>query len=190
MVETKKYWMVDPSTFVISQESNIAEYRGGLFHVPRNATTIKPLDAGSGYVAVATMNDTGQFIGSEIVEDHRGKIAYAKTDCLVEQVVNQLGPLTEGWTLEKPLTHFDEWDGERWVTNESNQYIERYNKVDDERRAAYVEMVSPLTEEAYIKRYLIKSEAAISEAEELEKQALAARKKIQEEHPWPEPIES
>lgn len=60
-------------------------------------------------------------------------------------------------------------------------------RVDDKRRNAYFQMVTPLMDEARIKRDLIGTPEAIAEADELEKQALAARQKIQTENPWPTP---
>ena len=190
MASTKQYWMIDPENNEISQTPHFAEFRGGIFHIPRNATTIEPIEVKDGYAVVATFNDDGGVSGSELVEDHRGQTIYSIDNCEVEKTVNSLGAIDDEWTLLVPTTVFDEWNGDNWVTNVSDQYIETYNQVDDARRAAYVETVSPLTEEAYIKRYLIKTDAAIAEAEELEKQALAAREKIQTENPWPEPVES
>ncbi|WP_375751589.1 hypothetical protein [Vibrio sp. HN007] len=96
--------------------------------------------------------------------------------------------VTDDYTIEKPETEWDEWITENWVTNENNKYIAEYNQIDDNRREAYSQMVSPLTEEAYIKRYIIATPEAIAEAEQLEQQALAAREKIQTENPWPEPL--
>lgn len=95
--------------------------------------------------------------------------------------------VTEDYTVEKPLTQWDEWIDSAWVTNESNKYIAEYNQVDDARRAAYFQMVTPLIDEAKIKRDLIKTPEAIAEAEELDKQILAARQKVQSENPWPTP---
>ena len=95
--------------------------------------------------------------------------------------------VADEYTLKKPLTQWDEWLNDVWVTNESDKYIAEYNLVDDARRAAYFQVVTPLIDEAKIKRDLIKTPEAIAEADELEQQALAARQKIQTENPWPIP---
>ncbi|CAK3931348.1 Tail fiber assembly protein [Vibrio crassostreae] len=103
------------------------------------------------------------------------------------KVFDDVSLVTDEYTLEKLLTQWDEWINDAWVTNESNKYIAEYNQVDDARRAAYFQVVTPLIDEAKIKRDLIKTPEAIAEADELEQQALAARQKIQTENPWPTP---
>lgn len=103
------------------------------------------------------------------------------------KVFDDASLVTDEYTLKKPLTPWDEWINDEWVTNESNKYIAEYNQVDDVRRRAYFKMVTPLIDEAKIKRDLIKTPEAIVEADELEQQALAARQKIQTENPWPTP---
>lgn len=67
----------------------------------------------------------------------------------------------------------------------SVDYEVEYDRVDSIRRAAYFNIVTPLTDEAYIKRNIIKTPESIAEAEQLEQQALAARYKIQADNPWP-----
>lgn len=103
------------------------------------------------------------------------------------KVFDDASLVTDEYTLEKPLTQWDEWINDAWVTNESNKYIAEYNQVDDARRSAYFQMVTPLIDEAKIKRDLINTPESIAEAGELEQQALAARLKIQSENPWPTP---
>ncbi|MPX98032.1 hypothetical protein EHW61_15465 [Salinivibrio sp. VYel6] len=181
-----QYWQIDPVTHEVSAPVK-AEYRGGMYHIPKSALTVEPLAHKEGFAVVATFDENGNPAGSEYIEDLRGVVIYDKTDCTHSETVSELGEIKAGFTTEKPATRFDEWINDRWVTNESDLYIANYNAVDNARRAAYSRIVAPLTEEAYIKRHLIKTEAAIAEADELEKQALAARRKIQAENPWPEP---
>ncbi|RQW64041.1 hypothetical protein [Vibrio viridaestus] len=89
------------------------------------------------------------------------------------------------YTLNKPSTQFDEWvNGTGWVTNVTTQYEYNYSVIDAKRRAAYVKTVSPLLEEAQIKR-LIGTSESISEAESLEAQAIEARELVQSDNPWP-----
>lgn len=71
-------------------------------------------------------------------------------------------------------------DGE-WVTDISAKYIAEFDQVDNLRRHLYFAMVDPLVSEANIKRLQGKEAEAI----ELERQAIAAREKIQLENPWP-----
>ncbi|MGD8109386.1 hypothetical protein [Vibrio sp. TRT 17S01] len=94
--------------------------------------------------------------------------------------------VTSECTLLKPKTPWDEWSVDSWVTNLSDKYIAEYNQVDDTRRYQYDLIVRPLMDEAQIKRVSGTIEH-LSEADELEKQAIAARLKIQTENPWPTP---
>ncbi|WP_172378860.1 hypothetical protein [Vibrio sp. Vb339] len=91
--------------------------------------------------------------------------------------------VTDEYTLEKPSTQWDEWINDAWVTNKSNQYIAEYNQVDNVRRGLYVQICDPLIAEANIKRL----QGFDVDTQTIEAQALAARDKIQTEHPWPTP---
>ncbi|KFA96261.1 hypothetical protein [Vibrio sp. ER1A] len=86
----------------------------------------------------------------------------------------------------KPIMgrYYADQDG-TWKPLSQENYELEILQVDEVRRNAYFQFVSPLIEEAKIKRDLIKTPEAIAEAEELDRQTLAARLKIQQEHPWP-----
>ncbi|EGR1464703.1 phage tail protein [Vibrio cholerae] len=89
--------------------------------------------------------------------------------------------IPEGWTDKERKTAFDRWNDGEWVTDLSAQYIAEFDQVDNLRRGLYFAMVDPLVSEANIKRLQGKEAEAI----ELERQAIAAREKIQLDHPWP-----
>ncbi|EKF9627944.1 phage tail protein [Vibrio cholerae] len=89
--------------------------------------------------------------------------------------------IPEGWTDKERKTAFDRWMDGEWVTDISAKYIGEFNQVDNLRRSLYFAMVDPLVSEANIKRLQGKEAEAI----ELERQAIAAREKIQLDHPWP-----
>ncbi|EPQ6833964.1 tetratricopeptide repeat protein [Vibrio cholerae] len=89
--------------------------------------------------------------------------------------------IPEGWTDKERKTAFDRWIDGEWVTDISAKYIDEFNQVDNLRRSLYFAMVDPLVSEANIKRLQGKEAEAI----ELERQAIAAREKIQRDHPWP-----
>ena len=184
--KSKYYYPFDPHTKEVLAPV-IAEYRGGIYHIPRDALQSEPLPPKQGFAVVAVLDESGKSIDSDYIEDHRGIRAYDESDCTKSYVISELGPVPEGHTPDKPLTVHDERIDGKWVTNESNKYIVEYNLVDNARRDAYAMTISPLLEEAHIKRLLIATPEAIAEANELEKQALAARQKIQTENPWPKP---
>ncbi|ELE1937876.1 phage tail protein [Vibrio cholerae] len=87
----------------------------------------------------------------------------------------------DGWTDKERKTAFDGWMDGEWVTDISAKYIAEFDQVDNLRRGLYFAMVDPLVSEANIKRLQGKEAEAI----ELERQAIAARAKIQLENPWP-----
>lgn len=89
--------------------------------------------------------------------------------------------IPEGWTDKERKTAFDRWIDGEWVTDISAKYIAEFDQVDNLRRSLYFAMVDPLVSEANIKRLQRKEAEAI----ELERQAIAAREKIQLENPWP-----
>ena len=184
--DVKYYYPIDKQTNELLP-SVTAEYRGGIYHIPRDALQSEPLPPKQGFAVVAVLDESGKAIDSEYIEDQRGTTIYDESDCTKSEVVSGLGPIKEGFTPNEPQTEFDEYINDSWVTNESNKYIAEYNQVDDARRVAYFQMVTPLIDEAKIKRDLIKTPEAIAEADELEQQALAARQKIQTENPWPTP---
>lgn len=48
--------------------------------------------------------------------DYRGTTVY-HIQTRKKAIVDYLGEIAEGYTPLAPLTEFDEWDGEKWVTN-------------------------------------------------------------------------
>ncbi|EGQ8314587.1 phage tail protein [Vibrio cholerae] len=120
--------------------------------------------------------------GSWVVEPKLFKVtAYLKLDCTKQKEFDDVTLVTDDYTLKEPATRFDEWIDEEWVTDISAKYIAEFDQVDNLRRHLYFTMVDPLVSEANIKRLQGKEAEAI----ELEHQAIAAREKIQLDHPWP-----
>ncbi|MFN3014446.1 hypothetical protein ACK1CN_00775 [Vibrio coralliilyticus] len=182
----KHYWLWDKETKVVARKAIKAQFRAGQHHIPRSALKVEPKPKKEGFKVIVVLVN-GLPTGTEYIEDHIGKVIFDKSDCTEFKSVEKLGAIPDGWTFVEPKTPFDEWINDNWVTNESNKYIAEYNQIDDVRRAAYFQVVTPLIDEAKIKRDLIKTPEAIAEADELEQQALAARQKIQTENPWPTP---
>ncbi|MEZ8603638.1 hypothetical protein [Vibrio splendidus] len=96
---------------------------------------------------------------------------------------NDSSLITDDYTKDEPATPWDEWINNAWVTNQSNKYIVDYDRLDNVRRGLYAQICDPLIAEANIKRL----QGFDVEAQAIEAQALAARAKIQTEHPWPTP---
>lgn len=143
--------------------------------LPESYSLIKPPKANEGFV-IQLIDDEWQQ-----VEDHRGQLIYNCNNCIQLEVVEKLGSIKEGFTLNEPLTLYDEWINNQWVTNQSNQHIADFNDVDEMRRGLYSRACDPLIAEANIKRLQGDEQAAL----EMEAQAMAARMVIQNDHPWP-----
>lgn len=54
--------------------------------------------------------------------DHRGKEIYS-TETGEESIVKTVGDILNGFTLLKPTSVFDSWDGEKWVLDKEKQHL-------------------------------------------------------------------
>ncbi|ARP40639.1 hypothetical protein [Vibrio syngnathi] len=183
-MKDKIYYPIDNKTQEVLNPVK-AEYRGGMYHIPKDALESEPLPTKQGFAVVAVFDESGKAINSKYIEDHRGTTIYDESDCTRIQTIRELGPIDDAWTQEKPSTQFDEWINGVWVTNQSNKYIAEYNHVDDVRRGLYSQICDPLKSEAIDKA----DDGYNDEANALKRQAREAKKKIQAEHPWPTPPE-
>lgn len=184
-MKEKAYYPIDKQTNEVLASVK-AEYRGGMYHIPRDALQSEPLPPKQGFAVVAVLDESGKAIDSEYIEDHRGTTIYDESDCTKSEVVSELGPIKDGFTPDKPQTEFDERINGAWVTNKSNKYIAEYNQIDDKRRTLYSQMCDPLKMEAMG----LMDEGKEAEALQLKQQALAAKQKIKTENPWPTPPEN
>ena len=57
----------------------------------------------------------------EYVPDHRGEIVYG-TETGESKEITALGDFPENTTTIAPLTPYDKWDGEKWVTDTETQH--------------------------------------------------------------------
>lgn len=146
--------------------------------MPERYSIIKPPKADKGFVVRLVDNVWIQ------LEDHTGTQIFKLTECRESKLVTELGPIEEGWTEAAPITPWDEWSNDAWVTNQSKKYIADYDAVDSKRRALYREMSDPL----YMESYRKKENGEIEEAALFKSQADAAVNKIQTENPWPQVV--
>ncbi|HHR5659013.1 TPA: tail fiber assembly protein [Klebsiella pneumoniae] len=80
--------------------------------IPACSTLLAPPSYGKGEIAIFDL-DMGRWT---VQEDHRGEIIYSiKTGEPTE--INEIGPIPNDYTLSKPNSAADEWDGEKWVIN-------------------------------------------------------------------------
>ncbi|WED23080.1 hypothetical protein L3Q72_06715 [Vibrio sp. JC009] len=180
--KAKYYWPVDANTKEVLAKRQ-AQFRGGIFHIPKNALLVEPLHAKDGLAVIASFDEVGNTIGSEYIEDYRGSTIYDESNCTKSEVVSKLGPIKEGFTQDKPLTEYDERFNSKWVTNLQAQYDAELIRVDSIRKQQYNQHVDPKISEAQIKHL----QGNATEAAELEQLALSERERIQQENPWPVP---
>ena len=78
--------------------------------MPGHSTDIDPGEEVAGEVAV--------FDGMAwaFLPDHRGTVVYSTTD-LRESVVDYIGDIRPGFTQLAPVSQFDKWDGDKWLTD-------------------------------------------------------------------------
>lgn len=110
--EIRVYYF-DPLTHEFTGMSDEYIYEG--VSIPGNSTAIEPANAEDGAVMV--------FTGAawESKEDHRGETVYS-TGNQLPVIVDYIGPVRDGFTLNEPTTAFDLWNGDTWVTDTASQH--------------------------------------------------------------------
>lgn len=94
--------------------SQSTEYLPVGVSIPANACTDKPLKTKSGYVVCRNSKLTGW----EYQADHRGETVWnIKTGESLQ--ITAPGDYPANTTLYEPVTAYDKWNGERWVTDEA-----------------------------------------------------------------------
>ncbi|WP_086812854.1 tail fiber assembly protein [Escherichia coli] len=97
--------------------STSAEYLAVGVGIPANACIDAPVDEKAGFAICRTVS----FDGWDYVIDHRGETVYdTETGQPVE--ITKLGDYPENTTTIAPLTPYDKWDGEKWVTDTEAQH--------------------------------------------------------------------
>ncbi|WP_305817498.1 hypothetical protein [Photobacterium leiognathi] len=184
-----KYWNVN-ETGEVSSLAITAHRECGVYHVPDSAITFAPKPPKDGFAVILTPSKTG----TEYIEDHRNKVIYHKST-QEPQTQETLGAIDEQFTLLKPQTQFDEWNGYQWVTNVRDKYVFDYDVVDTRRRQLYSQSVDPLMKEREIKlaqaeEFDNHNQSGLAaekrqEANDYKIRALQLRERIQRDNPYP-----
>ncbi|HFD3209958.1 TPA: tail fiber assembly protein [Escherichia coli] len=85
--------------------------------IPAHSCVDAPVTHKAGY-AICRSAD---FNSWEYVPDHRGEIIYS-TETGESKEITALGDYPENTTTIAPLTPYDKWDGEKWVTDTEAQH--------------------------------------------------------------------
>ena len=96
--------------------------------LPACACLSAPPAAQSGVVAVY---QDGSWLS---VPDHRGEMVYPLSGGAPVKIT-ALGDYPEGTTTQAPVTAFDKWDGEKWVTDSDAQQQSRLDAAASEKAA-------------------------------------------------------
>ncbi|MEH4672550.1 tail fiber assembly protein, partial [Escherichia coli] len=97
--------------------SSSVEYLPVGVGIPANSCTDAPGTHKAGY-AICRSAD---FNSWEYVPDHRGEIVYS-TETGESKEITVPGDYPENTTTIAPLTSYDKWDGEKWVTDTEAQH--------------------------------------------------------------------
>lgn len=85
--------------------------------VPAHSCVDAPGSNKDGFAICRNADSTGW----EYVADHRGEIIYS-TETGESKEITALGDYPENTTTIAPLTAYDKWDGEKWVTDTEAQH--------------------------------------------------------------------
>ncbi|HCB1818473.1 TPA: tail fiber assembly protein [Salmonella enterica] len=85
--------------------------------VPAHSCVDAPGSNKDGFAICRNADSTGW----EYVADHRGEIIYS-TETGESKEITALGDYPENTTTIAPLTPYDKWDGEKWVTDTEAQH--------------------------------------------------------------------
>ncbi|EIQ6914942.1 tail fiber assembly protein, partial [Escherichia coli] len=98
--------------------------------VPGNSCVDAPISKKDGFAVCRTADLTCW----EYVADHRGETVYS-TATGKPVTISQLGEYPEGTTTIAPLTPYDKWDGEKWVTDTEAQYSAAVDAAEAQRQS-------------------------------------------------------
>ncbi|EQT61125.1 phage tail fiber assembly protein [Escherichia coli HVH 188 (4-2356988)] len=92
------------------------------------------LDAPGSYEAGYAICRSADFNSWEYVPDHRGEIVYS-TETGESKEITALGDYPENTTTIAPLTPYDEWNGEKWVTDTEAQHSAAVDTAEAQRQS-------------------------------------------------------
>ncbi|MCW6567863.1 tail fiber assembly protein [Yersinia ruckeri] len=103
----------------ISREylSSSVEYLAVGVGLPAHSCIDAPPSLKDGFVVCRTED----FSAWEYVDDHRGDTVYSK-DTGQPLIISMLGEYPLNITLDAPVTPYDKWDGEKWVTDSTAKH--------------------------------------------------------------------
>lgn len=98
--------------------------------IPAKSCIDAPGESKEGFAICRTVD----FNSWEYVPDHRGEIIYS-TETGESKEITALGDYPENTTTIAPLTPFDKWDGEKWVTDNEAQHSAAVESAEAQRQS-------------------------------------------------------
>jgi hypothetical protein len=126
----------EPHTGIFTGASD--EYLPAGVGLPAYACAAAPPVAGKGFVAV---NRNGLWFTEA---DHRGETVYSVADGAA-MLIEVVGDYPEATTSLKPVTPWDKWDGEKWVTDPVEEKAAAIKEA-QERQAALIAEANAITQ--------------------------------------------
>ena len=113
---TKPVCQLDAENLYIGQVAADLDImaRDGSYIIPGGCIDTNPPEITEGHAA----RWNGQ--GWDFLEDHRGKIAYRKTDGTAV-TISQVGSLSDDLIMIAPPSEYCSWDGEKWIENQTKK---------------------------------------------------------------------
>ena len=110
--------------------SESTEYLAVGVGIPAHSCLDAPGSYKSGYVSCRTLD----LRSWEYVPDHRGEIVY-NTETGESKQITAPGDYPENTTTIAPLTPYDKWDGEKWVTDTEAQHSAAVDAAEAQRQS-------------------------------------------------------
>ncbi|MFS4368509.1 tail fiber assembly protein, partial [Escherichia coli] len=132
--------------FIATQAGNITVYNYDGETREYISTSTEYLAVGVGIPACSCLDDPGaykagyaicrsaDFNSWEYVPDHRGEIIYS-TETGESKEITAPGDYPENTTTIAPLTPYDKWDGEKWVTDTGAQHSAAVDAAEAQRQS-------------------------------------------------------
>ncbi|EFH3209688.1 tail fiber assembly protein [Escherichia coli] len=98
--------------------------------VPANSCVDAPGSKKDGFAIRRNADSTGW----EYVADHRGETVYS-TETGEKVTISDIGDYPENTTTIAPLTPYDKWDGEKWVTDTEAQHSAALDAAEAQRQS-------------------------------------------------------
>lgn len=108
-----QYWTYDKTSLIVNPEPVSAIRHSLIPEYPRDALIVEPLPVKEGNVVLAYKFVDGRPTSTKYIPDYRMKTMFSTTTKAAD-IVTEIGPLPDGWTLLEPPQD-SSWDGTKWV---------------------------------------------------------------------------